>query len=1012
MPFHRFKSFTAALGLLLIPALNSLAVHADTSLRTPGAAFSLQDNARFAGVASGFAGALGVEVGQATTPAQFAAARRQAVQTNALAQKSRERSASIFRRMGALGARTPLSNPRIIAYTRNGKLPERETSARTASATTTARSAVQASSLSTRASNIFFKFDGFSSQQVTDFAAFRDAAYPLMVQVYGEPSPLQQGRLVTVINDPFAGDGIYELPPSGSTTSGGTIRYEPVTTSGGLSSAEALAINTYNLTRLMLIAFHGERLMAFDSWERGFADAAALVVAYKYVLQVAPANAPTFDPSMLGVYLLPVYDVLNRPELGSPYFFAADTSPNLGFYRLGMAQAAWIKVWVENPNFFANFNTAYYAQYSAALAGNTPVLKSIAQSLVPQVEGLSFSDWYRRQYVLDTAITTGEKLWLAVFPLANQTSGDTRSQFFGVAQRYSTDSSGNETPLSGTGHVSIYDELGLDITTRSAELRNDTRVIFNNLGEAELNSQNVISGLPIIGLEATGSPEMGRFSVVISIDNAEATAIFPYNVAGTTSAPSGFYGATIGANSGTALTIVSNSVTRTPPTWSRGAYMSAAAYPTGPQVKTTFSFTPSGEVARSVQRNSAWSSFGGISQSLAAIFEARSAGSAVPVNLTTSGANNLRMISLPLYPVQSDEAAVLGLPSSSLLLARYLTTPSPSGFSSSGITFGINTERHELYPNISEGFVPGRGYWLKLDAPLSTSVQGSEPPRNKVYEVPLRAGWTQFGLPFNLPFAMAAVRVSKDNTAPVPFATAVQNGWLGAGVWRWKAAGGYARVDSGSATDQQLAPFEGYYIFSTVPRGLKLVFNSSAAQATALTEAANTAGNWQLPITVTQEQSSDSGALGVSTVTGGKPLRAAAAKPPTGPTALNLSFLSSGNSALDETKAGNASGWHSSYIAPFAASATGSWRFLVDGTTSGKTVRLTWGNTATLPTLFDITLIDETTGARIALSQSGVPVISEYTYISNGSARVFRMEARANSLRVTVTSPPDGALFK
>jgi hypothetical protein len=31
--------------------------------------------------------------------------------------------------------------------------------------------------------------------------------------------------------------------------------------------------------------------------------------------------------------------------------------------RVGMSGAAWLKVYIENPNFFRQFNEAYYAQF-------------------------------------------------------------------------------------------------------------------------------------------------------------------------------------------------------------------------------------------------------------------------------------------------------------------------------------------------------------------------------------------------------------------------------------------------------------------------------------------------------------------------------------------------------------------------------------------------------------------------------------------------------------------------
>ena len=938
---------------------------------TPGAAFSLSENNRFGAVAQGIPGAIAVE---ASADAKTFAARRDAAIRRATDRRARANIEAQLRRIGALGARTPLSRPRIVAATRDGALPARTAVRRT-----------------TRAVGpLFFKLDraGFTDRQFNDFNNFVNSAgraYSLMTALYGAPAPSQQNKTVAIVFDAGAGDGLYQLPASGSATSGGTIRYDPITADSFLSETDALRINEYNLARQMLIAFRGPQIIAFDAWELGMTDAAALVVCY----QLRPSA--NFDPSSLGVYLLPLYDLLNRPELGNPFFFSSGTSPNLGFYRAGMAQSAWLKCWVENPNFFARFNAAYYVQFGQTgypLAGNTPALKNIAAAIVPRVENLNFADWYRRQYVLDTAVTTGEKLWFAVVPQPNLLAGDTRSVFFGIAQRYRTAPSGDETPISGVGSIRATDENGANINLLSDELRLDNRVIFNALGEAELNGQNVPANrTPIIGFAGTGTPDRARLRIVVSAGDAQNDAIFPYNVAGLEGAPTGFYGAVINNRAAQlAISTRNGGFSRNANvTVVRGSFGDGGVYPSAPAVVSTFSLAPTdGAAPKTFVRNGAWSFNGARTQSFATILETAPGNALANAAWNIAGTNNLRMISVPLYPTETDEALALKIDRTRLLLARYRPNLAPKGFTSGGVTFGITSGKHELYPNIAEPLAPGRGYWLKLNANLATTVRGGEPSRAGNFEVPLLGGWNQIGVPFNRAFALSSLRVSYAGTSTT-FAQAITNGVLGAGVWRWKPEGGYARVDSGTVANQTLQPFEGYYIYARFARGVKLIFPPNAAASGILPRAATSVRNWSIPLVATSPGARDGdGAFGVTTADANA--QRAAARPPSGPRSLVVAFSSSGDSQLDATRAGDASGWAESFLKPGAAPV---WNGIIDGAWPEETVSISWGRIADLPVALDATFVDIQSGARIDMAKN-----STFRFTSDGTARRFRIETK------------------
>jgi len=959
-----FYSINWLLAILLIATVKS-------AIAAPSAGFRIIQNEPFGAIATGIAGAIPLEI-SGSAGARYQA-RSAALQEGQINPADRARAEQLMRSLHFLGPNAQLTRIRIVAPVRNGALA-------VSHSIITPR--VGGRSVATRVAPLKFQFQGFATDQQAQLQKFVQVVYPLMVQVYGNPAPQQQGKTVTVVSDANAGDGVYNLPDAKATTSGGEIDI-----AFDLRNPDS---NYYNLTRQMLIAFHGPLIFGFDAWELGFSDAAALVTYY-----LVTGSPKDFDPSSMGVYLLPAYDFFNRPELGNPVFFASNTSVNLGYYRAGMAQSAWLKVYVENPNFFRQFNAIYYTQFNAItagvpLAGNTPALKRIAATYAPTVEGLNFNDWYRRQYVLDTAITAGDKLWLGIVPLASFTSGDTRSFFGGIVQRYHTLPSGAETPLGGTGTITALDEKGRDITALSAELNHDKRVIFNSYGEAEIDKQNQPgTALPVVGFSNTGTPDQGRIALVVRVANAENVAYFPYGVAGTVDQPSAFYGATVGTDTGR-IAIQNSGISSTVATLSRGAFATAAAvvYPSGPRVKTTFTLTPTdGGAPKTLYRNSAWAMASGQAQSLGVLLETAPGNSAFPLSVRPTATNRLRMISLPLFPIQTDEAAVLGVDPKKLLLARYWPNLAPYRTVSNGVVYGVTADKYELYPNISEPFAPGRGYWLNLAGNLSTTVRGGQPTRSQPYEVPLLAGWNQIGVPYNLTFSLNAIKVRLLNGTPVSYAAAVANGWISPGVWRWLPEGGYARVDSGDATNQRLLPFEGYFIYTRQPRGIKLVFNAASPTA-AVVATRNLL--WQLPIAAMAATARDAdNAFGTVAVQKGQPLVMPAAKPPAATRALTLSFLSGGTPAADATGAGAESGWAESLVAPFTS--TASWSFIVDGATAGETMRLEWGDPSRIAAAINLTLVDEAIGQRVAMINANH--VQSYSFVAGTSARHFHIEA-------------------
>ena len=870
---------------------------------------------------------------------------------------AQDQSTKLFRSLGLLGPNASLTKVKI-------RTPP------------VVNNRVTAGALTTSSQNLTgplnFDFTGYPAAQRAILQKFVQDNYARMVAIYGAPAPEQAGKTVKVVFETRAAD--YE-PPAAGNASGGTIYfgYDGVPAAG--DPPLRAAVNTYNFTRAALIAFQGPRVPAFnfadgrfvEPWVFGAADAGAYLVAYG--AQGSPAN---FNPSSLGGYLLPLYDYFNRPGLGNAYIYpraGEGSALAISAFRLTMAQAAFLKLTVEKPDFLAQFNARLYGRGAARAAISSAELQSLAASVTPNVEGRSFSDWVRAQYALDASVTTGQKLYVAAYPFPSATSGASSSNFAVFAQAYETNAMGFEKPSSGYGSVAAFDETGRDISALSPQLRGGN--VLNFGGNADFPGESNFQA----SFDALGTPNRALVTIKARYNQAEATAYSPVGVAGNSATTSSYFGGTLGGQNG-ALQLGGSATQNVAVT--RGTWAATAPYPSGPRVQTAFSFG-----GATVRRNTAWLAPGDAARSVAFLLE-------VPANQNAlnfsapAGKSSVRMVSLPGFPIQTDEAKALNIAPADLKLARYRPDLSPATLSNGALQFGIGGDRYELYPNISAPLAPGRGYWLGVgEGGYSTQVQASLPPADRAYEVPLQGGWNQVGVPFNKSFAPAAIMVRNGGFAPVSLAVAQTRGWVAPGLWRWLPAGGYVRADVG---DSSLAPFEGYFIFAGPTRGVSLIFDGNASAAkTSLARAAVEAGSWSVKLDAVGEETQDiAGVFGVSSAPN-------IAKPPAGAQVVSLRF--EGGDAQGAAAAG--SGLAESYVASLGAGA--SWTAIVDGAQTGENVTLKWGKFEGAARDVALSLLDTTTGARVLMKSGG-----QYRFVMGAAPRRLVIAATAAQLSPSV----------
>ena len=832
-----------------------------------------------------------------------------------------------------------------------------------------------------------FSFSGFSIAQQKVLQDFISANYNRMVSVYGAPAPEQAGQTIQVRRT--SGASMFTPRKPGSTSANANvIQFNYVGEPRADDPPVLRAQNTYNFTRVALLAFQGAHLPAFDfseasfvePWLYGMADAGALQVAY-----LAGGSRADFNPSSFSSYALPLYDYLNRPELGNAFVYSrAETEEEelaISFLRAAMAQAAFLKILVENPGFLAQFNAKIYARPAAASISPAE-LQGLAAGAAPTVEGRSFSDWVRAQYALDATVTTGQKLYLVAYPFAvgaEINNGDGTKTKFTVptatvfTEAFSTAGDGRETASTGYGSLRAFDQSGRDISAQSSNLSANNVLSFSSSAQGEVKA--------VVGFNVFNDSNRALVTLKANFGQAEATNYVPYGAAGTSTSASSFFGGTLGGQNGT-LQIggsASQNVSVVNGTW-----VATAPYPSGPRVQTTFTFG-----GATVRRNSAWFTAG--DQLRSAPFLLQVPSSLQTLNFSTpAGQSQIRMVSLPGFPVKTDEAAALNIASDALDLARYRPNLSPATTNAAGaLVFGIGGSNYELYPNIAGPMAPGRGYWLGVGQNgYSTQVQASPPPANQAYEVPLLGGWNQIGVPFNQAFAPAAIQVKYGGFAPVALGVAQSRGWVAPGIWRWRPEGGYVRADAGNG---QLAPFEGYFIFAAPQRGVSLIFNPNA-NSNARTSATAKASGWSLGLRAVGENTDDiAGRFGVSDAPN-------IAKPPAAARVVSLRF--EGADAGGASSSG--SGLAESYVAQLGEGA--GWSAVVDGTAAGEKVSLQWDKFDGAMRGVRLSLLDSKTGQTVAMKSGG-----EFSFVSDGTPRHFVIAARAAIGEVAPSLTPASA---
>jgi hypothetical protein len=917
-------------------------------------------NEKFATVSNGPQSALIVDVPKDATDAQVqdAIVRRARAELTA---KARALSAEADRleRAGLLrpGQMIPLSS--IVTVRKGGRLVQQPIKRRTRAF---------------GGGTLTFRYTGFNATDQELLQRFIGDAYPRIQAVYGAPA--QSGEVEIVNAGNLANSTISEVR---------RFAYGVYDASNNriLLPLFRQPIGTLQAMTLNLVhAFHGPTVFQYDAWEQGFARAVASIVLRDAVFEGYGID----DASAQSLFsLLKFYDILNQPALANSTFFPPSqanipidnqlTVAKMLWARIGMSGAAWLKVYIENQNFFNQFNAAYYAQVdpaaSPSLAGNVPTLKNIAAASLPNgVEGVPWMDWYARQYVLDTAIAPGTKLYAFVIP--GQKEEDGRQNHSVTLVYYRTEKSGDETLLGGKGFATYLDasnaRLNLGIQSEQATIVD---------GEGALTATT----LNTAGTDAT------RLTMDFNVGAQTTRVYLPVGFEGD------FQGVLLGPNTGKTVQVA---FTTLPPINNRNqtgnlegqAFGVGLASGVNELGVTTITVLDGTTTLRQYRVNS------GDGLYYAILREAGSGGGVVTKRKVFDSNTVPFLVSFPVQPLVTDPAAALGLAPSDFLMSWW--DPQRSAYET--LLAG--------QPSIAP-IQTGRGYWLKVspanNAPqVEVVITGVPPATDNDYTIPCTFGWNLVGSPFDQPIEINRVLVKFLQNDAISWDDAVAQNLVAAQPFAFDTVTGQYSAVTGFGGEWQ-----GYWLRVLAPGGVTLLLPGPDTEATRSarvpTRKATPPARPQWAVRLFAKQSS--GRFGTANATFGSSSGASRAfdnrydveTPPAIVPRLTVEF--------PHTDWGKVSG---RYVADFRDTGNanrGTWDMVVTPTESGP-VTLSWDGIGNVPRSTDLTLVDKESGRSTALRSR-----SSYTFEAKaGVTRKFEIvagRAQTSPLRImSVTATP------
>lgn len=656
------------------------------------------------------------------------------------------------------------------------------------------------------------------------------AAKPVLDILLG--SPFQGGPLKVYNMDATIGDrdavagGVYfPVDPNGG---GGPAIWFPEYT---LSETA-----TVNFVHLMCLAYVGQSQFGFDAWSEGIARAATMRTLR---LWTPPAG---LDNEIIANIISNSYDNsatyswCNQPPLGNNKFIA----PNLqnqplpvggslgGLYLMRYRQAgtAWAKLVTEYPSFLQFFLGAYYVLYngSPGIATNIPGLVSLVQSTMDAltgssnstVEGRTFANWYRRQYVFDTSITRGRKMFVEAIPVTSGLGGQDYGVFILWSSYFDTLAGGNELLLSGTGYPLYWDS---DFTRFFASGQDDRVDFAAGFGSVTPNFVDLFGGKPYrTTVEVPVGETIGR---VVLPSGAIATAADP--------SPNNFFGTVMGfdgnPNGSDKVRITLSGQAPVDAILRNGAFGATVPAPGFNQPRLAkIEVIQGASTIIATEFVNTWGPELGIDIRL------NDEGTYVAPSGLSAG---VQLTGFPINPWEKNIPTMLGLTETTTLVAKWRQ----------------DLFRYDLYPNVP-AVSQGRSYFVRMPSAVPVFSVAGQLPGPQPISVAAQVGWNNICNPFMSPVAFSDVTVQRAAETPKSWSEAISAGWIDSNVYLFNPGANdpFSGVPEGGtfAPASNFPVGRGLFLRALVPEGVTVTFRPGTFVDFERTAQTSLPNNWKV----------------------------------------------------------------------------------------------------------------------------------------------------------------------
>jgi hypothetical protein len=677
-------------------------------------------------------------------------------------------------------------------------------------------------------------FDATYKQYLQDVFA---QAEPFLNALFGNPAV--SGNVAVKNYDATMGDrevvsGGYYVPNSPGTPE---IRFPFY----GNDHKEVTAIN---FIHTLLLAYMGPSPYGFDAFREGTVRAVTMRLARTGGALPAGLDSDLIEQVLTNTYDVEgLYDWYNRRALGGSTFIA----PNLrsvplpdagsvgGLYllRYKMSGGAWTKLLVEHPGFISAFNTAFYGQ--PGNASNVPALVALGQSTLnslrpgdPTIEGLSFAEWFRRQFILETKDTRGQKLLVEPVPVTSGLSGTDFGVFIVQANWFETSAGGNETLLSGTSYPILW-EGNLTFNRVNPNVQDEKMDIAGGYGVVVPNIKDINGGQPY------------RATIDVPVQDQIERVYVPVGCIATPSQPNprDLYGTVTGANLQTGDTLRLKVVVDGVPVSDVPVVNNAFGVSIGTQDYLNNSVVVI-DVVRT--RNAADTTL------LHRVVDKGPGALAVDLRVDSELAypfpnglpKGISMIGFPVDPFISLNSDVLGISDNQTLAARY----------------NSGRAKYELYPDL-EPFKIGHGYFVRMETAQPSFTVTGRIRRNVEATVALKPGWNMITTPLLEDVSTSNVRVIKTSDFPASWSESLG---VDVGTDFFEFNPGTPDAASGAPETGTLTPAstfqqgKAYFVRVLAPEGITLSFAPSGGTGfgpSRAPSAAPTTG-WRMKVSMAQ----------------------------------------------------------------------------------------------------------------------------------------------------------------